>query len=134
MPIKCIPVDQPPIDRSPTEPGRGGVWHLTVLPINVTVPAFDGQSILDACFAHHVPLDHSCGGHCACSSCRVIVRQGMEHLSAQTEDETDQLEDIDDAAPRSRLGCQAQIHGDLAVEIPEPGRNTREAGRDVEKD
>lgn len=118
MPIKCIPRDERPVDQPPIEQEGGRSWRLTVFPFNVTVPAFDGQSILEACCAHAIPLEHSCGGHCACSSCHVLVRQGWESLSAQDEDEASQLEDIDEASPQSRLGCQAQVYGDLDIEIP----------------
>ena len=38
----------------------------------------DGQpgSILDVLLGHQVVLEHACGGHCACTTCHVIVKAG----------------------------------------------------------
>ncbi len=39
-------------------------------------------SLLDIALNVGVPLEHSCGGHSACTTCHVIVRAGAENLSA----------------------------------------------------
>jgi 2Fe-2S ferredoxin len=77
----------------------------------------DGRpgSILDVLLAHGVPLDHACGGNCACTTCHVIVKQGFQKLSPSDESEDDLL----DQAPR--LGCQAVITDpniEITVVIP----------------
>ena len=41
-------------------------------------------SILDIALGHGVPMEHACGGHCACTTCHVIVREGMENLNELT--------------------------------------------------
>ncbi|MGZ3709680.1 MAG: 2Fe-2S iron-sulfur cluster-binding protein, partial [Bdellovibrionota bacterium] len=67
---------------------------------------------------HDVPMQHACGGFCACTTCHIRVKSGMEHLSEMEEDETDRLDNVaDDRQESSRLGCQAKIHGDIVVEI-----------------
>ena len=35
-------------------------------------------SILDIATGNHMGLDHACGGVCACSTCHVIVHEGLE--------------------------------------------------------
>src|SRR6266849_7881022 len=42
----------------------------------------DGRpgSILDVLLAHGVPLEHACGGNCACTTCHVVVKQGFQQL------------------------------------------------------
>jgi len=35
-------------------------------------------SILDISQGFHLGLDHACGGVCACSTCHVIVHEGLE--------------------------------------------------------
>ena len=35
-------------------------------------------SVLDIAMGHGVDLEHVCGGVCACSTCHVIVKQGLE--------------------------------------------------------
>lgn len=82
-------------------------------------------SILDICEGHHIPLEHTCGGVCACSTCHVIVREGLESCNASTEDEEDQLEEAPGITSRSRLGCQCVPNGtrDFVIEIPRWNRN-----------
>ena len=40
-----------------------------------------------------VPLEHACGGSCACTTCHVIIREGEKNLSEMQDDEADRLED-----------------------------------------
>ena len=82
-------------------------------------------SILDISEAAGVPLDHSCGGVCACSTCHVIVRKGLETCNEATDDELDQLEEARGLELQSRLGCQCVPNGncDIVVEIPGWNRN-----------
>ena len=78
----------------------------------------DGRpgSILDVLLAHGIPLEHACGGNCACTTCHVIVKQGFEKLSPSQEEEDDLLDKAPGLTPTSRLGCQAVIT-DPAAEI-----------------
>jgi len=92
----------------------------------------DGKpgSILDIALAHDIELDHSCGGVCACSTCHVIVRAGLESCNEASDDELDQLEKAPGLEANSRLGCQCVPNGtrDIVVEIPAWNRNlVREA-------
>jgi 2Fe-2S ferredoxin len=82
-------------------------------------------SILDIALGNHVPLDHACGGVCACSTCHVIVHQGLESCNEATDDELDELDMAPGITPKSRLGCQTVPDGsqDVVVEIPEWNRN-----------
>ena len=105
--------------------------HIEVDPAKIPYGR-DGQpgSILDIALAHDIALDHSCGGVCACSTCHVIVRQGIESCPEPTEDELDQLEKAPGLEPNSRLGCQCVPNGttDVVVEVPNWNRNlVREA-------
>jgi iron-sulfur cluster assembly protein len=79
-----------------------------------------GQTLLDRLLAESIDLEHQCGGTLACATCRVIVREGEERLSAMSEDELDMLERAGAAAPGARLACQATGAGDVVVEIPAP--------------
>lgn len=82
-------------------------------------------SILDIALASGIEIDHACGGVCACSTCHVIVKEGLESCSASTDDEEDQLEKAPGLTPQSRLGCQCIPNGskDIVVEIPSWNRN-----------
>lgn len=82
-------------------------------------------SILDIAEAAGVPLDHACGGVCACSTCHVYVREGLESCNEATEDEEDMLDDARGIETQSRLGCQCVPNGsrDIVIEIPDWNRN-----------
>lgn len=78
-------------------------------------------SLLDIALAHDVPLDHACGGVCACSTCHVFVREGLGSCNEANEDEEDQLDKARGLQMSSRLACQTVPDGrcNLVVEVPE---------------
>lgn len=92
---------------------------VTFKPLNTTVEAEEGESILHIALEHDIPLDHNCGGNCACTTCHVIVKEGMDNLSEMEENEEDMLDKARGLTLTSRLGCQAHVYGDVVVEIPE---------------
>lgn len=87
-------------------------------------------SILDIALGAGIDLEHACGGVCACSTCHVIVRQGLESCNEATDDEYDQLEEAPAITLQSRLGCQCVPNGsaDLRVEIPAVNKNLVKEG------
>jgi 2Fe-2S ferredoxin len=91
---------------------------VTFLPYNITIEAREGISVLDVALDNAIELPHNCGGVCACSTCHVVVKQGLGNLSAMGEDEADQLDEADGLTLNSRLACQAKVLGDVTVEIP----------------
>jgi 2Fe-2S ferredoxin len=91
---------------------------ITFLPSNQTFEVKQGESILDVALNHDVSIQHACGGFCACTTCHVVVKSGMENLSEIEDEEQDRLElAAVGLTPSSRLGCQAKVHGDVVVEI-----------------
>jgi 2Fe-2S ferredoxin len=82
-------------------------------------------SILDISQGFHKGLDHACGGVCACSTCHVIVHEGLETCNEATDAELDQLDEAPGVTPKSRLGCQCVPDGtkDIVVEIPHWNKN-----------
>ena len=87
-------------------------------------------SLLDVAMGSGVALEHVCGGVCACSTCHVIVKQGLESCSEGTDDEFDQLEKAPLTTLQSRLGCQCVPNGtkDIVVEIPAVNKNLVKEG------
>ena len=83
---------------------------------NVTLDVERGTSVLDA-LDHGLSMYHTCGGNASCSTCRIRVLKGVKFLSA-IEDAESQVLDSFDLKPPHRLGCQAQVMGDVEVEIP----------------
>jgi 2Fe-2S ferredoxin len=97
---------------------------------------FDGhglpESFLDLAMNKGIHLEHACGGSCACTTCHLIVRKGMENLSEMSDAEADRLDTAWDLTTSSRLGCQAVIHGDVTVEFPMYTRNYVQEGGGIQ--
>jgi 2Fe-2S ferredoxin len=90
------------------------------------------ESLLDIAKHFHVPLEHACGGSCACTTCHVVVKEGANHLSEMLDDEADRLDTAWDLTPRSRLGCQAVVTGDVVCELPMYTRNYVQEGGGIQ--
>ena len=105
---------------------------VTFLPWNVTCEGRIGDSILDVAIDNEIPLQHNCGGNCACSTCHVIIVKGEEDLPEGTDEEYDQLDEAEGLTIHSRLGCQCKLLGanqSVVVEIPGANPDLEEARR-----
>ncbi|MDQ8034346.1 ISC system 2Fe-2S type ferredoxin [Bordetella genomosp. 1] len=99
---------------------------LTILPHPEICPegkvienAPKGVSICRVMLDNDVDIDHACELSCACTTCHVIVRQGLSSLEDATDAEEDLLDKAWGLTSSSRLSCQAIIEdADLTVEIP----------------
>jgi ferredoxin, 2Fe-2S len=93
--------------------------HPEICPEGKTFEAAPGVTICDALLLHGVEIEHACEKSCACTTCHVIVREGLDSLPPSSEDEDDLLDRAWGLTPQSRLSCQAAV-GDakLVLEIP----------------
>jgi len=89
------------------------------------------MSFLDVAENFGIPLDHACGGSCACTTCHLWIKEGAGGLSEAEDDELDRLDMAADQQLNSRLGCQAVITrpGKYVVEIPTWNRNYVSEGK-----
>jgi 2Fe-2S ferredoxin len=96
--------------------------YVTFFPSGEKCFAKKGKSILDIAFEHLIEIDHNCAGVAACTSCRIIVKEGSEHLNGFSEDELFMLKSENLYTTDSRLACQCKIiNGDdseIIIEIP----------------
>lgn len=91
----------------PTTAPRGGIR------------AKPGETILDAALRNGIEIEHACEKSCACTTCHVIVREGLDSMEPSDELEDDMLDKAWGLEPDSRLSCQAVVADeDLVVEIP----------------
>jgi 2Fe-2S ferredoxin len=82
------------------------------------VEVAEGATLLEAAEEAGAQVGHVCGGVCACSTCHVWVRQGLESLSDQEDAEMDRLDQAFDVKPSSRLACQARVgRQDVEVQV-----------------
>jgi 2Fe-2S ferredoxin len=86
------------------------------------------ESFLDLAMNCGIPLEHACGGSCACTTCHLIIRKGEANLSDMEDNEADRLDTAWDLTTSSRLGCQAVIKGDVTAEFPLYTRNYVQEG------
>jgi len=83
----------------------------------VTAPA--GTSICEALLDNNISIEHACDMVCACTTCHVIVREGMASLNDIEDGEEDMLDRAWGLEPNSRLSCQTILsQQDVTIEIP----------------
>jgi adenylate cyclase len=73
------------------------------------IPISKDQTILEAALEAGIPHFHSCGGIAECSTCRIIITDGIEKLSPPNEKE-ERLRTIVPFPPRVRLACQTCVN------------------------
>jgi ferredoxin len=92
-----------------------------------TVEANEGDNLLEIGQAAGQPLEGTCEGQMACSTCHVIVdKDWFEILPRASADEEDMLDLASGARRTSRLSCQITLNGNLdglRVNIPGESRN-----------
>ncbi len=91
------------------------------------IDAATGSVLLDVAQAAGQPLEGTCEGQMACSTCHVIVdRDHFDRLTVASEAEEDMLDLAAAATRTSRLACQIvlddQLDG-LTVRIPNQSHN-----------
>ncbi len=87
------------------------------------VDAPDGSVLLDVAQAAGQPLEGTCEGQMACSTCHVIVDAAdFARLKKASESEEDMLDLAAAATRTSRLACQIILGADLdAITVRMPG-------------
>ena len=93
--------------------------HEELCPEGSVTEAAQGESICDALLGAGVQIEHACEKSCACTTCHVYIREGLNSLNDATDDEDDLLDMAWGLEPDSRLSCQALVNEkDLVIEIP----------------
>ncbi len=86
-----------------------------------------GEILLDVAQQHLMPLEGTCEGQMACSTCHVIVESAdFARLPTASEEEEDMLDLAAGARRTSRLACQILLTEELdglTVHIPPESRN-----------
>lgn len=93
--------------------------HAEYCPQGTQIEAPAGTSICEALLDNGIKIEHACDMSCACTTCHVIVREGLNSLNEAEEEEEDLLDRAWGLEPQSRLSCQAILaQQDVTVEIP----------------
>jgi ferredoxin len=91
------------------------------------VEAVPGERLLDVAQANGQPLEGTCEGQMACSTCHVVFdAEDFAKLPPASEEEEDLLDLAADVRRTSRLACQIRLDealGSLTVRIPGTSHN-----------
>ena len=95
----------------------------------VTATAEPGDNLLRVGQAAGLPLEGTCEGQMACSTCHVIVAaEWFDRLQPAAEEEEDMLDFAAGARRTSRLSCQIELTAEmdgLTVTIPAASADAR---------
>lgn len=96
---------------------------------SVIAEAAEGEMLLAVGQASGMPLEGTCEGQMACSTCHVIVaKDWFDRLPPASEEEEDMLDFAAGACRTSRLACQIVLGGELdglSVTIPAEAHDMR---------
>jgi uncharacterized 2Fe-2S/4Fe-4S cluster protein (DUF4445 family) len=89
--------------------------EVTYLPFDRTTRVPSGTTVFSAAHWIGLPIDSTCGGRGTCGKCKVRVIKGI--ADAETADHR-QLRP-QEITEGWRLSCQAHVHEDMTVEVPQ---------------
>ena len=92
---------------------------------DLTVTAPPGTRLLDLAQANGQPLEGTCEGAMACSTCHVLITGAdAAKLPPPSEEEEDMLDFAVGASRASRLACQVRLTADIsALDVRMPPRS-----------
>lgn len=93
--------------------------HAERCPEGAVLEAETGDNLIRIALAAGINIEHACEMACACTTCHVVVREGLDSLEESDELEDDLLDKAWGLEPDSRLSCQVEVGTeDLVIEIP----------------
>lgn len=102
-----------------------GVTFVTAEGARVRAEGAEGVRLLEVAQGAGMPLEGTCEGQMACSTCHVIVAaEWFAQLPDASDDEEDMLDLAAGVARTSRLSCQITLTEDLdGLEVRIPGES-----------
>ncbi len=88
--------------------------RIDILPDGLEVEASEQETILRALLRRGVAHAHVCGGKARCSTCRVLVLEGLDHCSPRLAQEQRIAERLH-FPPNIRLACQTRVSGPVKI-------------------
>ena len=79
------------------------------------------KSILQVLQSHFIDWMHACGGKGRCTTCKMIVVEGMDQLSRPTPAEL-KYRTLGQLAENERLACQTRALGSCRIRVPEESK------------
>ena len=101
------------------------VTFVTAQDEKLAVEGAEGQCLLELAQNVGMPLEGTCEGQMACSTCHVIVApEWFDRLPPAVDDEEDMLDLAAGVTRTSRLSCQIELGEELdGIELRIPGES-----------
>ncbi len=84
-------------------------------------PNNNSLSVLNIIHDHHIDWMFACGAKGRCTTCKMIVVEGQEHLPPLNEVENKYFQK-GLLRPNERLACQVKLNQDLVIEVPDQNK------------
>lgn len=90
---------------------------------NKTIVSNDNtKTVLSLIHQNGIDWMHACGKKGRCTTCKMIVEEGMENLEELTDQES-RFREMKALKPNERLTCQAILNtGTIVIKVPEVGK------------
>lgn len=79
------------------------------------------SSILSVLHENGIDWMHACGGKGRCTTCKMIVLNGLKNISPLSEFEQ-KVKKLGALKESERLACQCQLQGDIEIKVPEKNK------------
>jgi len=79
------------------------------------------KTVLNHLQDHFLDWMHACGAKGRCTTCKMIVVDGIENLSGFTEAES-RYKKRGELRENERLACQAKANGNIVIRVPRSGK------------
>ena len=87
---------------------------VTFLPDNKECNSPSNVTLLEVAKRNNIPHVAACGGEGNCTTCRLLILDGVENCSEETEKEKALIEQAH-TTEGFRLACQTSINGDITA-------------------
>ena len=93
---------------------------VKVLNLGVEFEGIENETIMQILYRNGIEIDSACGGHGQCTSCKVLVVQGIENLYPPEFEEEETIQEYGLDPEKERLSCQAKLNGkgDVVIYLP----------------
>ncbi len=92
--------------------------HITNLYERKLISKSQEKTALQLIHENFIDWMHACGKKGRCTTCKMIVLEGMQNLGELTEPEK-KFRLLKKLAKNERLACQAQVLGDIKIKVAE---------------
>lgn len=107
--------EEPQTSRTPSRTGDEQEVSVTLyITGDKDVKTTSNTTILQASLGAGIPHTHVCGGRARCSTCRVLVTDGLDHCRPRNDAEA-LLARVKGFSPDVRLACQTTVTADVTV-------------------